>query len=88
MKNCIVKIINNVFEKMTKASYFFNVTHALRKLSLAWKSCRPRGVTVNTQDSESCDPSSNLGGTSLMYCKVKLAHVSLNPIISYKQKTI
>ena len=22
-----------------------------------------RGVTVSTQDSESCDPSSNLGGT-------------------------
>ncbi len=24
---------------------------------------RPRGVMVSTQDSESCDPSSNLGGT-------------------------
>ncbi|CAK8694025.1 unnamed protein product [Clavelina lepadiformis] len=24
---------------------------------------RPHGVTVSTQDSESCDPSSNLGGT-------------------------
>ena len=26
-------------------------------------SCWPRGVMVSTQDSESCDPSSNLGGT-------------------------
>ena len=26
-----------------------------------------RGVTVSTQDSESCDPSSNLGGTWLHF---------------------
>ena len=31
---------------------------------------RPRGVTVSTQDSESCDPSSNLGGTLIMHSKV------------------
>ena len=27
------------------------------------RTSRFRGVTVSTQDSESCDPSSNLGGT-------------------------
>ena len=29
--------------------------------------CWPRGVMVSTQDSESCDPSSNLGGTSYFF---------------------
>ena len=75
-------------ESVDSLESHLNVTHALGKLSLAWRSRRPRGVTVSTQDSESCDPSSNLGGTSSMYCKVKLAHVSLNPIISYRQKPI
>ena len=30
---------------------------------------RPHGVMVSTQDSESCDPSSNLGGTSSSFGK-------------------
>uniref|UniRef100_A0A182NVW0 Uncharacterized protein n=1 Tax=Anopheles dirus TaxID=7168 RepID=A0A182NVW0_9DIPT len=33
-------------------------------LSSPWRR-RFHGVTVSTQDFESCDPSSNLGGTSL-----------------------
>ena len=38
-------------------------TFHFSKLHRIETTCRPRGVTVSTQNSESCDPSSNLGGT-------------------------
>ena len=37
---------------------------------------RFRGVTVSTQDSESCDPSSNLGGTWHTFFVFRLSNVA------------
>ena len=42
-------------------------------------SCWPRGVMVSTQDSESCDPSSNLGGTWYFFKLLLLICMYLTP---------
>ena len=54
------------------ALVFVNLSQELTMLLLFMlgPSVRPRfyGVMVSTQDSESCDPSSNLGRTLLFFC--------------------
>ena len=47
-------------------------------MAITW----PRGVMVSTQDSESCDPSSNLGGTfSGLFC---LTYKIANSVVLYE----
>ena len=44
--------------------------------STTWSVCQSRshGVMVSTLDFESSDPSSNLGGTSFVFCQIEVIH--------------